>query len=64
MKAAALAKMIAFAQLHSTRQKAKNLGQAMAREDGVQKAVREIEALVEQGRKKLATSATRATAVL
>jgi hypothetical protein len=47
VKSAAIAKMIAFAQLDSTRQKAKDLGQAMAREDGVRKAVREIEALVE-----------------
>jgi len=49
LNAALLAKMIAFAQLDSTRQKAKDLGQAMAREDGVRKAVREIEALVEGG---------------
>jgi hypothetical protein len=44
--------MIAFAQGDSTRQKAKDLGQAMAREDGVLKAVREIEALVERGCRK------------
>jgi sterol 3beta-glucosyltransferase len=50
--AAALAKMIAFAQLDSTRQKAKDLGHAMACEDGVLKAVQEIEALVERGCKK------------
>ena len=52
LNAAALSKMIAFAQLDSTRQKAKDLGQAMAREDGVRKAVRETEALVERGCKK------------
>jgi UDP:flavonoid glycosyltransferase YjiC (YdhE family) len=46
--AAALATMIAFGQLDSTRQKAKDLGEAMAREDGVQFAAREIEALVER----------------
>jgi sterol 3beta-glucosyltransferase len=46
--AAAIAKMIAFAQLDSTRQKARELGYAVAREDGVAKAVREIEALVER----------------
>lgn len=47
MNAERLAEMIAFAQLDSTRQKANDLGQAMAREDGVGKAVRELEALVE-----------------
>jgi sterol 3beta-glucosyltransferase len=49
LNAEKIAKMIAFAQLDSTRQKAKDLGQAIAREDGVGKAVREIEALVERG---------------
>jgi hypothetical protein len=44
--------MIAFAQLDSTRQKAKDLGQAMARENGVRTAVREIEVLAERGCKK------------
>lgn len=47
--AGAIAKMIAFAQRDSTREKAKDLGQAMAREDGVRKAVSEIEALVPRG---------------
>jgi sterol 3beta-glucosyltransferase len=49
--AAGLAKMIAFAQLDSTRQKAKDLGQAMAAEDGVRRAVREIEALARRARR-------------
>ena len=47
---AALEKMIAFAQLDSTRQKAIDLGRAMAREDGVENGVREIEALVVRAR--------------
>jgi UDP:flavonoid glycosyltransferase YjiC (YdhE family) len=47
--AAALAKMIAFAQMPSTRQRAAQLGQAMAREDGVERTVRELEAWVERG---------------
>lgn len=47
--AASIAKMIAFAQRSSTRQKARELGQAMAREDGVTRAVGELEALVESG---------------
>jgi UDP:flavonoid glycosyltransferase YjiC (YdhE family) len=41
-----LAKLIAFAQLNSTRQKARELGEAMAREDGVGNAVRTLEELV------------------
>jgi sterol 3beta-glucosyltransferase len=45
---AAIARMIAFAELDSTRRKAKELGEAMAREDGVGKATRELEALVEK----------------
>ena len=44
-KTAAIAALIAFAELDSTRERAKELGQVMAREDGVGKAVREIEAL-------------------
>ena len=47
--ASAIAKMIAFAQLDSTRQKAKELAQGMAREAGVVKAVRAIEVLVDRG---------------
>jgi sterol 3beta-glucosyltransferase len=43
---AALSEMIKFALLGSTQQKAKDLGQAVAREDGVRMAVGEIEALV------------------
>jgi sterol 3beta-glucosyltransferase len=43
---AALSDMITFALLASTRQKAQELGQAMAREDGVRIAVGEIEPLV------------------
>jgi sterol 3beta-glucosyltransferase len=47
-----IAKMIAFAQLERTRQKARDLGRAMAREDGVREAVSAIEALVgRKGRK-------------
>jgi sterol 3beta-glucosyltransferase len=46
---AAIAKMIAFAQLDSTRQKAQELARAMARETGVLKAVRAIEGLVDRG---------------
>jgi UDP:flavonoid glycosyltransferase YjiC (YdhE family) len=42
---AALKKLIGFALLESTRQKAQALGHAMAREDGVQTAAGEIEAL-------------------
>jgi UDP:flavonoid glycosyltransferase YjiC (YdhE family) len=49
-KAPAIAKMIAFAELDSTRQRATELAQAMAREDGVGNAVREIEALVARRR--------------
>jgi sterol 3beta-glucosyltransferase len=49
--AAALAKLIAFSQLESTRQRAKELGQTMAREDGVRKAVSEIETLAQRRRK-------------
>ena len=64
MSAAAIAKMIAFAQLDSTRQKAKDLSQAMEREDGVRKAVREIEALVERAHKNLAPNPFSATARL
>jgi UDP:flavonoid glycosyltransferase YjiC (YdhE family) len=45
--AAAIAKMIAFAQLDSTRRKAQELGQAMAREDGVGTAVSALEAIVD-----------------
>jgi sterol 3beta-glucosyltransferase len=45
--AAAIAKMVSFAQLDSTRRKAHELGQAMAREDGIGTAVRAIEAMVE-----------------
>jgi sterol 3beta-glucosyltransferase len=41
-----IGKMIDFAQLERTQQKAVDLGRAMAREDGVREAVREIEALV------------------
>jgi sterol 3beta-glucosyltransferase len=52
MNAEKIASMIAFARLDSTRQQAKDLGHAMAREDGVRKAVREIEALAERGCKK------------
>jgi sterol 3beta-glucosyltransferase len=44
--AATIAKMIAFAQLDSTREKARELGRAMAREEGVRKAAHEIDALV------------------
>jgi UDP:flavonoid glycosyltransferase YjiC (YdhE family) len=47
--AAALAQMIAFAQMPSTRQRAAQLGQAMAREDGVERTVRELEARVGHG---------------
>ena len=50
--AATIAKMISFAQLDSTRQKAKELSRAMASEDGVARAVRALEALVERGREK------------
>jgi sterol 3beta-glucosyltransferase len=46
--AAAIAQMIELAQLGSTRLRAKDLGEAIARENGVQKAVGEIEALVER----------------
>jgi hypothetical protein len=46
--AATVAKMIAFAQLASTRRRARELGDAMAREDGVHRAVRELEALVKR----------------
>ena len=49
-KAAAIAKMIAFAQLDSTRQSAKALSRAMAAEDGLGKALREIETLVQRRR--------------
>jgi sterol 3beta-glucosyltransferase len=42
---AALGEMITFALLASTQQKAKDLGQAVAREDGVRVAVGQIEAL-------------------
>jgi sterol 3beta-glucosyltransferase len=52
MSAAAIKRMISFAQLDSTRQKAQDLGSAMAHEDGVRKAVHEIEALVERARTK------------
>jgi UDP:flavonoid glycosyltransferase YjiC (YdhE family) len=48
MNAAAITRMISFAQLESTRQKTRELAQAMAREDGVGKAVREIEARLER----------------
>jgi sterol 3beta-glucosyltransferase len=41
---AGLSELITFAQLGSTQQKARDLGQAVAREDGVHMAVREIEA--------------------
>jgi len=44
---AAIAKMIAFGQRDSTRQKARELGEAMAREDGVASTVASLEALVE-----------------
>jgi sterol 3beta-glucosyltransferase len=49
---AALSEMIAFALLESTRQKAHDLGQAVAREDGVRTASGEIEAMVSRRRKK------------
>jgi sterol 3beta-glucosyltransferase len=46
---AALGEMIKFAQLPSTQQKAKDLGRAVAREDGVDMAVGKIEALEIRG---------------
>lgn len=48
--AAAIAQMIAFAQLESTRRRAQELGAAMAREEGVRTAVRALEAQVLRGR--------------
>jgi UDP:flavonoid glycosyltransferase YjiC (YdhE family) len=53
-----IGKMIAFAQLDSTRQKAKDLGKAMASENGVQTTVREIQRLV--GRRLLRRQSTNA----
>jgi hypothetical protein len=47
--ARAIARMIAFARQGVTRQRALDLGQAMAREDGVHRTVCEIETLVERG---------------
>lgn len=55
-KAGVIAKMISFAQLDATRQRARELGLAMAREDGVGKAVREIEALVGRRRERRAAA--------
>jgi UDP:flavonoid glycosyltransferase YjiC (YdhE family) len=49
--AAAIARMIAFAELESTRRQAKALGEAMAREDGVGRTASELEALVERGQR-------------
>jgi UDP:flavonoid glycosyltransferase YjiC (YdhE family) len=46
--AAVIARMIAFAELDSTRLRARKLGEAMAREDGVQRAALELEALLER----------------
>lgn len=48
--AAAIAKMIAFACLDSTRHNAQRLGEAMAREDGVGTAASALEGLFERGR--------------
>jgi hypothetical protein len=48
---AALAKLIAFAELDSTRHRARKLGEAMVCEDGVGNTVRELEKLVERGRR-------------
>jgi UDP:flavonoid glycosyltransferase YjiC (YdhE family) len=48
MGAAAVAKMITFAQLATTRQRAQELSHAMAREDGVHTTVRELEALAKR----------------
>lgn len=49
-KATAIARLIEFARLDTTRQRAKELALAMAREDGVDRAVREIELLLERAR--------------
>jgi UDP:flavonoid glycosyltransferase YjiC (YdhE family) len=48
MDASAVAKMITFTELASTRQRAQELGQAMARENGVHTTVRELEALAKR----------------
>jgi UDP:flavonoid glycosyltransferase YjiC (YdhE family) len=50
--AAAISRMIAFADRDSTRRNARDLGEAMAREDGVRKAAIELEAWVGRGRGK------------
>jgi len=55
---AALREMISFGLLESTQQKASELGQAVAHEDGVHRAAVEIEALASDGSGKTQRSTT------